>query len=192
MKLWTKIGLAALVAALYGMTDAKDAHACMAAGQPKVKITLEKNGTGKAVISEYDCTMMVRKTNCVVGLRLSDQAQSDTRIAIRSLRFVDLATGQPLQGFAPTANPKTTAAWNHVMDGTWYGFSAVYNANILNKGGLGIEVTFSYDPEVSEQRIAQALDYGHVGLAEGDGEGRIAHGHMLEVVQIQGASLTRG
>ncbi len=192
MKLWTKISLAALVAALYGMTGAKDAQACMAMGQPKINISLQGNGTGKAIISQYDCTMMVSKTNCIVGVRLSDKALAEARIAIRTLRFIDLTTGQPIQGFAPTPNPKTTTAWHRVMDGTWYGFSAVYNANVQKKGGLGIEITFGYDQETPEQRIAQAFDYGHVGLAEGDGEGRIAAGHMLEVVQIQGASLTRG
>ncbi len=62
----------------------------------------------------------------------------------------------------------------------------------MNEGrGLAIEINFTYDPAVGAQQILQAFNHGHVGLAEGDAQGGIARGHMLEVVQIQAASLAR-
>jgi hypothetical protein len=185
-----KFGLLALALPMFGVVGGGEAQACTAIGQIKIALKLDDNGTGKALISEYDCAMMVPKTNCVVGVRLSDSALGDGRIAIRSLRFVHLKDGTPVQGFSPTANQRTTAAWGRVMDGTWYGFSSVFRA--VNEGrGLAIEVSFTYDPSVGAQEVLAAFNRGHVGLAEGDSQGGIARGHMLEVVQIQAASLAK-
>ncbi len=166
------------------------AQACVGVGQIKIAVKLDGAGTGKAIVSEYDCTMMVPKTNCVVGLRLSDSALADNKINVRQLRFVNLKDGSAYQGFLPAANQRSTAAWGRIMDGNWYGFSAVYTgAGSGKQSGLAIELTFSYDPAVSSQQILQAFNMGHVGLAEGDTQGGIARGHMLEVLQIQGATL---
>ncbi len=192
MKIMSGIAIAALSTIFYASAGSGRAEACVAMGQPKIKLDLGANGTGRAIISEYDCRMMIRKTNCIVGLRLSDNALSEAGIRVRSLRFINLADGTPVEGFKPTPNQKTTADWSRVMDGTWFGFSAVFGVEQAEKGGLAIEVSFSYDPSQAPQRIVQAFDRGHVGLAEGDAVGGIARGHMLEVVQIQGASLTRG
>jgi hypothetical protein len=52
-----------------------------------------------------------------------------------------------------------------------------------------MELTFSYDLAIGSQQVLQAFNMGHVGLAEGDSQGGIARGHMLEVLQIQGATL---
>lgn len=188
MKLW-KLSLAALVIPIFGFIGSGPAEACQAMGQPKITIKLAGDGTGKALISEYDCSMMIPKTNCVVGVRLSDNALADSKIAIRALRFVNLRDGSAVQGFTPAPNQRSTAAWGRVMDGTWYGFSAIFGAHSDSHGGLAIEVSFSYDPTTRPEEITRAFDYGHVGLAEGDPQGGIAHGHMMEVVQIRGASL---
>ncbi|HXZ03031.1 MAG TPA: hypothetical protein VEI03_23795 [Stellaceae bacterium] len=190
MKLW-KLGVAALAIPMFGFIHSEPAHACAAMGQPKITIKLEKDGTGRALISEYNCAHMVRKTHCVVGVRLSDNAPDNIAIGIRSLRFVSLKDGSPLKGFAPLPNQRATAAWGRVMDGTWYGFTAVFGAQTEGEGGLAIEATFSYDPNVRPEEIVRSFDYGHVGLAEGDSHGGIAHGHMMEVVQIQGATLAQ-
>ena len=185
-----KFGLLALALPMFGVVGTGEVQACTAIGQVKIALKLQQDGTGKALITEYDCAMMVPKTNCVVGVRLSDAALANSRIAIRSLRFVHLKDGSPVQGFTPTPNQRTTAAWGRIMDGSWYGFSAVFGA--VNEGrGLAIEVDFTYDPAVGAQQVVQAFNYGHVGLAEGDAQGGIARGHMLEVVQIQTASLAR-
>lgn len=185
-----KLGLLALALPMFGVAGVEQAQACTAIGQIKIALKLEQNGTGKALISEYDCAMMVPKTNCVVGVRLSDAALADNRIAIRSLRFVHLKDGSPVEGFSPTPNQRSTAAWGRIMDGTWYGFSSVFRA--VNEGrGLAIEVSFTYDPATGAQDVLAAFNRGHVGLAEGDSQGGIARGHMLEVVQIQAASLAR-
>lgn len=188
MNLW-KLGMAALVIPMFGFLSSEPAHACQAMGQPKITIKLESDGTGKALISEYDCSAMIRKTNCIVGVRLSDNALADSRVTIKSLRFVNLKDGSAVKGFAPTPNQRSTAAWGRVMDGTWYGFSAIFGAQTEGHGGLAIEVSFSYDPSTRPEEVTRAFDYGHVGLAEGDAQGGIAHGHMMEVVQIRGASL---
>ncbi|MCP1845687.1 hypothetical protein J2R78_008721 [Bradyrhizobium sp. USDA 4538] len=71
-----------------------------------------------------------------------------------------------------------------------YGFSAIYTgAGSGKQSGLAMELTFSYDSTVGDQQILQAFNMGHVGLAEGAPQGGIARGHMLEVLQIQGATL---
>lgn len=189
MTSWKKLALLGVAVPMLGFIGGGSAEACIALGTPKITLKLEKDGTGKALISEYDCSGMIQKTNCIVGLRLSDSALSDAKIAVSQLRFVDLRDGSPVKGFVPTPNSKTTAAWGRVMDGTWYGFSAVFGAQTDRKGGLAIEVSFSYNPSMTPQQIAQAFNFGHVGLAEGDTQGGIARGHMLEVTQIQGANL---
>ena len=62
----------------------------------------------------------------------------------------------------------------------------------MNEGrGLAIEINFTYDPAIGAQQILDAFNHGHVGLAEGDDHGGIARGHMLEVIQIQAATLAR-
>src|SRR3954451_15979151 len=109
------------------------AQACVGIGQIKIAVKLDGAGTGKALISEYDCTMMVPKTNCVVGVRLSDAALSDNKINVRQLRFVNLKDGSAYQGFLPAPNKRSTAAWGRVMDGDWYGFSAVYTGAASGK-----------------------------------------------------------
>jgi hypothetical protein len=189
MKALSILGLCALALGFYAGQGADNANACIAVGQPKVALQLDGKGTGKATISEYDCMMMVQKTFCVAGLRLADKTVADAGIEVRSMRFIEIATGKELQGFQPTSNTNTTAGWSRVMDGTWFGFAAIFDADIKAKGGLAIEVDFSYNPAVPAARVADAFDYGHVGLAEGDAAGRITRGHMLEVVQIQGASV---
>lgn len=195
MKLW-KLAAAALVIPMFGFFGSEPANACMAMGQPKITIRLpkeikEREVVGRALISEYDCAVMVRKTHCVVGVRLSDNAPDNSGITIRSVRFVNLKDGTPLKGFAPTPNQRSTSAWGRVMDGTWYGFTAVYGAQTEGHGGLAIEIEFTYDPSMPPEEIARSFDYGHVGLAEGDVHGGIARGHMMEVVQIQGATLAQ-
>ena len=107
---WNGLGLAALVIPVFGLLGGGQAEACIAMGQPKIAINLDDNGTGKALISEYDCSGMILKTNCVVGVRLSDKALTDSRVAIRSLRFINLRDGSPVKGFTPTPNQRTTAA----------------------------------------------------------------------------------
>lgn len=190
MKRTCSMLIAFLLPVLAVVFAAPAAQACVGVGQIKITVKLDGAGTGKALISEYDCTMMVPKTNCVVGLRLSDTALSESKIAVRQLRFVNLKDGTPYQGFLPAANQRTTSAWGRVMDGSWYGFSAVYTGAASGKqSGLAIELTFSYDPAVGNQQILAAFNMGHVGLAEGDPQGGIARGHMLEVLQIQGATL---
>jgi hypothetical protein len=183
--------LLALVVPLLAMAFAAPAaQACVGIGQIKIAVKLDGAGTGKALISEYDCTMMVPKTNCVVGVRLSDTALADAKINIRQLRFVNLKDGTPYQGFLPAPNQRSTAAWGRVMDGSLYGFSAIYTgAGSGKQSGLAMELTFSYDLAIGSQQVLQAFNMGHVGLAEGDSQGGIARGHMLEVLQIQGATL---
>jgi hypothetical protein len=186
----TLLALALPVLATTLLTSA--AQACVGVGQIKIAVKTDGAGTGKALVSEYDCTMMVAKTNCVLGVRLSDAALADSKVAIRQVRFVSLKDGSQYQGFLPAANQRTTAAWGRVMDGSWYGFSAVYTgAGPGKNAGLAIEITFSYDPAVGDQQILQAFNMGHVGLAEGDSQGGIARGHMLEVIQIQRATLAQ-
>jgi hypothetical protein len=188
----TRLVLLAVLACGLAFFEGGAAQACEATGQPKITIKIEGNGAARALISEYSCAMMVRKTHCIVGVRLADAAPGDANIAIESLRFVRLVDRVPLSGFAPTPNRLTTTAWANVMDGTWYGFSAVFGAETKDRGGLAIEIAFTYNSALNEQQLLKAFDRGHVGLAEGSAQGGIAHGHMLEVMQIQGASLARG
>jgi hypothetical protein len=183
-----KFGLLALALPMFVVTSGGEAQACVARGSPKVALKLERNGVGKALIHEYSCRDMVRKTFCVMGIRLSDVA-ADDKIVIRSVRVVHLKDGSAVEGFAPTPNPRTTAAWGRVMDGAWFGFAAVYRANA--DAGIGIEADFTYDPSMSPQDVLKAFERGHVGLAEGEPNGGIGRGHMLEVVQIRGATLAQ-
>jgi len=184
--------LVGLLLPIFGLAiSVSSAHACAGVGEIKMTIKLEAAGTGKALLSRYDCSMMPPKSHCVLGVRLSDAALPETKIDIRQVRFVGLKDGTPFQGFTPMPNQRSTAAWGRVMDGSWYGFSAVFRGGDYGKqSDLAIELTFTYDPSVSGQQILQAFSKGHVGLAEGDTQGGIARGHMLEVLQIKEATLT--
>jgi hypothetical protein len=179
--------LALVLPILAMMFSNSAAEACAGVGHIKMTVMLDGNGNGKGLISEYDCGMMVPKTHCVLGIRLADAASPDIKIDVRQARFVELRDNSALyQGFSPEPNKESTKAWERVMDGTWYGFSAVFRgAGSGRDSNLAIELTFSYDPKAGEQQILRAFEKGHVGLAEGDLRGGIAHGHMLEVLQIQ-------
>ena len=107
----TKFFSLAITVAAFGLAGTGESKACMALGQPKITVKLDPSGTGRALISEYNCFPMVAKTNCVVGVRLSDAASAESKIAIQQLRFVNLFDGSPVQGFAPAPNQRTTAAW---------------------------------------------------------------------------------
>lgn len=183
--------LSAFALTAYAGLGTTGAKACVAVGQPQIEIQLDGRGNGRAIISEYDCGMMVQKTQCIVGVRLSDVALDERRITIGKMRFIRLADNSLLPGFQPEPNQNTKASWSKVMEGSWYGFSATYDARPVGKGGLGIEIAFTYDPAMTETQITKAFDMGHVGLAEGDPVGRIARGHMLEIVQIQGARIKK-
>ena len=176
---------------MFGLAiSVSSAHACAAIGDLKIAIRLEAGGKARALISRYSCAMMPPKSHCVLGIRLSDAALPETKIEIRQVRFVTVKDGTAFQGFAPMPNRRSTAAWGRVMDGEWYGFTAVFKGGDYDKqADLAIEVTFTYDPAASGQQILQAFTKGHVGLAEGDTQGGIARGHMLEVIQIREATL---
>src|SRR5262249_57714454 len=137
---------------------------CGGMGERKVALKLERNGVGKALIHRYSCAEMPPKTFCVMGIRLSDVAPED-KIVIKSVRIVHLKDGSPVQGFAPTPNRRTTAAWGRVMDGVWFGFGAQFRA-VNESGDIGIEADFTYDPSMSPQDILKAFEHGHVRLAD--------------------------
>ncbi|MDJ0631431.1 MAG: hypothetical protein QNJ44_24480 [Rhodobacter sp.] len=187
-KLISVAGLCA-AAAFATLTTAGSAQACVAMGAPTVLVDLDKGGTGHALILEYDCQVMISKTTCAVGIRLSDDYGSGIRI--RNARFVSLITQARVNGFEPEFSENTGAGFAKILDGNWFGFSGLYATFPQPKGGLGIQIEFDYDEGLAPDEIVAAFVGGHVGLTEGDDAGNLTIGHHLEIIEIANARLDK-
>ncbi len=166
------------------------ANACAPLGIPQASVEMIGPTTAKAVVVEYDCQDMIAKTDCIVGFKVSSKFMRREDLKVTDMKFIELASGQPLGGFDLESNTVTTDAFNRVMDGQWFGYSAVFNANAAGaRGGLGLEIVFEFKEGTSVETLVEAINHGHIGVAEGNETGDIANdGHHLEIIEIQGVS----
>lgn len=164
-----------------------EAKACAPLGMPEATVKMIDSRTATATVAEYDCQDMLAKTDCIVAFKLPRIDGRPEELVVSAMRFVDLSTGKSLEGFELQANETTTEAFGRVMDGDWFGFSAVFNAPTTGvRGGLGLEMTFTVPEGMSAEALGEMINRGHVAVAEGDTQGDISpDGHHLEIIEIR-------
>ena len=161
--------------------------ACMSDGTVNIRIVRSANDEhATAFVSLYDCSMMVAKTYCAVGVGLNENAATkNAAIQVTYMQFVNAATGKDISGFGVTPKLNTTLGFREEQKGIWYGFWGLFSKPMVTRDVVELKFEFQMAPGTSDEDLVKAFDGASIGAAQGGSDGKVMRGDHFEIAKVE-------